>query len=101
MDEGVPVILGIIVNELETVGDSKDVKNYKSMVFQALSMSFHYNAILTMQVLDQQQKIMPVFTAWFQFMDKFKKEFEMRRVLFGLTSIVSIDASQQNQMISS
>ena len=32
--------------------------------------------------------MLPVFQTWFVNMDKFKKEFELRRIIFGLSAII-------------
>jgi len=51
-------------------------------------MCFSYNAALTFQVLEQRGVTIVMFQAWFKFMNDFKTDFELRRNIFGLTSIM-------------
>lgn len=59
------------------------------MVLQALAMSFFYNAGLTFATLEELGLVVFVFQQWFYAMNDFKRDFELRRVLLGLTSIIS------------
>lgn len=58
------------------------------MALQAIAMCFTYNSTLTFQVLESQQQTLPVFQAWFTQMNSFKNDFELRRNIFGLGSIL-------------
>jgi hypothetical protein len=58
------------------------------MIMQAFSMSFTYNAQTVFQWLEANNHLMKVFQTWFSFMNDFKKDFELRRIIFGLSSII-------------
>lgn len=62
------------------------------MIVQTLSMAFWYNAPLTFQVLEQaapsSQATIAVFTALYKVLPTLKHDFELRRLIFGLTAIV-------------
>ena len=52
-------------------------------------MAFAYNASATFAVLDQLGDTILVFQTWFSFMNDFKKDFEVRRNIFGLCAIIN------------
>ena len=58
------------------------------MVLQVVSMFFNYNAVLTFQVLESKGQTLSVFQSWFVFMNDFKKDFEVRRIVLGLTAVI-------------
>lgn len=91
IDAEVPMLLDILLGELqflEARKDSINYKKYKGMVMQAFSMCFNYNAGLTFQVLEAKGATLSVFQSWFVFMNDFKKDFEIRRIILGLSAIV-------------
>lgn len=61
IDGDLPHIVGILSEELNYLNDKKGKKNYKSMILQAFSMCFAYNAMLTFQVLEQSGQTLNVF----------------------------------------
>lgn len=91
IDAEVPALLEILISELQFLETNKErisYKKYKGMVLQAFAMSFNYNAALTFQILEAQGHTLSVFQSWFVFMNDFKKDFEIRRVILGLSAIV-------------
>ena len=88
IDSALPVIVGIIVAELKQAFESRTAHNYKSMVLQPLSMALYNNSIATLGIIESEQQTMAVFGHWLQFMSQFKLEFEIRRIVFGLLSII-------------
>lgn len=52
-------------------------------------MTFAYNAQATFQLLEQSGNTLLVFQNWFSFMNDFKKDFEIRRNIFGLCAIIN------------
>lgn len=52
-------------------------------------MMFVYNASATFNLLESSGTTLLVFQAWFSFMNDFKKDFEIRRNIFGLCAIVN------------
>jgi len=90
IDQALPQIITIITEELNFLLSAKEtyVKKYKSMLLQTMSMCFSYNTALTFQVLESQNLTLSVFQAWFMGMNDFKKDFELRRNIFGLGSII-------------
>ena len=59
------------------------------MTLQTVSMCFWYNAALAFHVLEQEQMTVPFFAELMKRMSAFKHDFELRRILFGLASVVS------------
>jgi hypothetical protein len=51
-------------------------------------MCFTYNAGLTFEILEGYQQTLFVFQNWFGLMNSFKNDFELRRNIFGLSSII-------------
>lgn len=63
------------------------------MIVQTLSMAFWYNAPLTFQILESaagaSQATIAVFSALSKVLPTLKHDFELRRLIFGLTAIIS------------
>jgi hypothetical protein len=51
-------------------------------------MMFVYNAQATFNLLESSGTTLLVFQNWFSFMTEFKKDFELRRNIFGLSAII-------------
>jgi hypothetical protein len=77
----------------------KPVKNYKSMVIQAISSFFCYNSIMTFEFIQKKTNILIVFQEWFLLMNEFKNDFELRRIIFGLSSILKTPETHLPQFI--
>ena len=89
MDFALGGVVGILLAEIQKAfGDNVTPPNYKSMLLQTMSMCFFNNCQLTMQTIEENNQTLPVFVNWFNFMDQFKLEFEIRRIIFGLCSIL-------------
>ena len=91
VDDKMPQIIGFLTNELSFLnqkGSDVNHKNFKVMILQAISMCFSYNSTLTFQILESTNNTLNVFQAWFVSMNNFSKDFEIRRVIFGLSSII-------------
>jgi|TARA_B110000305_G_C19207089_1_gene524057 hypothetical protein len=60
------------------------------MILQAIAMTFAYDPVLTFQWLEANNYTVTVFGIWLQFFqaNEFKKDFEVRRNLFGLSAIL-------------
>ena len=92
IDAELPTILDFVIQELSFCEIHKDTinhKKYKAMILQALSMIFNYNAAMTFQLIEAKGSTLQIFQTWFVFMNEFKKDFEVRRILLGLTAIVT------------
>lgn len=91
LDQDLPTLLQFCVEELSFVTSLKESKQpqmYKSMVLQAIAMSFTCNATIVFQVLQSSGTLGVVMQTWFKFMNDFKKDFELRRNIFGLCAII-------------
>lgn len=91
INDELPSLVKILVEELQFLESNKDrisYSKYKAMVLQAFSMCFNYNASLTFQIIDQLGQTLSVFQSWFVFMNDFKRDFEIRRNILGLTAII-------------
>lgn len=90
VDQNLAGIVSVITAELHWVNSKeKGYKNYRLMVLQALAMCFVYNSTLTFQALEASSVTLPVFGAWLKAMNLFKTDFELRRNIFGLSSIIA------------
>jgi len=90
VDQDLGAIVGIVTSELNWVNSKeKGYRNYRLMVLQALAMCFTYNSALTFQALEASGITLPVFAAWLKAMNFFKTDFELRRNIFGLSSIIT------------
>ena len=91
IDDKMPQIVGFLTNELSFLqqkGSDVNHKNFKTMILQAFAMCFSYNASMTFHILESTNMTLSVFQAWFTNMNNFQKDFEIRRVIFGLTAII-------------
>jgi hypothetical protein len=75
----------VIIDELNTA----QTDNYKSMLLQGIGMCLWYNSILAFHIFEQNNWTEPVFKLLFSMMENFKFDFEIRRILFGLTCILT------------
>lgn len=52
-----------------------------------------------MQTIEQNNQTLPVFVNWFNYMSQFKLEFEIRRIVFGLCSILRTPSGSLPELI--
>ena len=92
IDDVMDSIITLCLSELQFLDDKKKVpKSYQSMIIQTISMSFHYNPLLTFQLLEGKQMTVYVFQKWLALMSEFKHDFELRRIIFGFSSILKLN----------
>ena len=70
------------------------------MVLQVICMSFWYNSALTFSILEQNQCTITVFMRLLAVVPTLSLDFELRRVIFGLTSIVNTDPQTLPEVVS-
>jgi len=80
-------LIGKLLGELYN-STKKTPKEYKSYLFQAIAMALFNNTKATLDIIESQGQTIFVFGKWFEFMGNFKKESELRRIIFGLVSVV-------------
>lgn len=51
-------------------------------------MALYNNSQATLSIIETEKQTMAVFGSWLGFMSKFKLEFEIRRIVFGLLAIL-------------
>lgn len=95
IDEALGRILQICATQLS----NKCPKNFQSMLVQTVAMSFHYNSVLTFQLLESLGATVNVFQRLLQVIPTVKHDFEMRRLIFGLTSIISTPPAQMPALV--
>ena len=89
IDTALPHLIGMLLAEHKMQIESEHPQQkYLSMILQALTMSFYNNSAATFAIFEQNQQTAVVFGSLLNFMSKFKHEFELRRVIFGLCSIL-------------
>lgn len=87
IDEAIQFVVVICMRELES--SAKGTKNIRSMVLQTLCMSLWYNSALTFELLKLGNHVIPFFQKLLELLPGLKHEFELRRVIFGLTAVIS------------
>jgi Importin, protein involved in nuclear import len=65
----------------------------KKMFIQIISMCLWYNTALTLSHLENKQATEYVFKSWIELFPSFKHDFELRRLLFGLASILRLNVN--------
>lgn len=91
LNQELPQILTFLLDELKFCQTKQHPpKQYTSMILQAIAMTFAYDPVLTFQWLEANNYTITVFGIWLQFFqaNEFKKDFEVRRNLFGLSAIL-------------
>jgi len=92
IDAALPQFVGMLLAELKNAVEEKAPKNYISMILQAICVSFFNNCAATLQIIESNQQTVAVFSCLMDNMKNFKHEFEIRRIVFGLTCIVRTPA---------
>lgn len=64
------------------------------MILQAIALAFHNNPVVTFQTCEANHMTGLLFQTWLEFMPKFSKEFELRRVIFGLVGVLRCPPDQ-------
>lgn len=91
----------MLLAELHNAQKQQAPQNYTLMVIQALCSCLFNNCPLTLHTIEQEGQTIPFFTALMQLLPKFKKEFEIRRVLFGLVAIIRTPIEHLPQLVAS
>jgi hypothetical protein len=102
IDHILPFIVDTCVNEMNSL-HPKQSKKVQSVILQTLCLCFWYNTSLVFQICEpntlvnyhqeQQPWIFFIFQRLLQLIPSMYYDFEMRRVLLGLTSIVGLSPS--------
>jgi hypothetical protein len=58
------------------------------MILQSLCACLFNNCTVALSIIEHEGQTIAFFSNLMQFLPKFKREFEIRRVLFGLTTII-------------
>ena len=102
IDFALPKLVGMLLAENKVAFETVDTPpNFRSMVLQSLSMAIYNSSLTTLGIIEQEQQTFAVFSNWLGFMSEFKLEFEIRRILFGLLSIIKTPAASIPQMVQS
>jgi len=56
-------------------------------------MMLWYNSQMTFQLIEGANATGPIFQRWLSMMSKFKHDFELRRVIFGLAQVIRTPSS--------
>jgi hypothetical protein len=76
-------------------------KDYQSIILQTVCLCLYYDAHITFGLLEQYQWTFLMFSRLYQHIDRMSRDFEMRRIIFGLTVILQVsDACQLPPMVS-
>ena len=94
MEDALPFLVEILLAEMIQNFENSAPNNYRSMLLQAMSMALFNSSVTTMRKIEEKQQTFMVFGKWLAFMGKFKLEFEIRRIVFGLLSILKMPANE-------
>lgn len=92
-------IVGMLLAELKVSFEQNHPKTYKSMLLQALAMAFYNSSKDAFRIIESEGQTVAVFTNWLAFMPKFKLEFEIRRILFGLIAILKTPTAEMPPLV--
>ena len=93
LNDAMPSLVGMLLAELKNAFENSVPSNYISMLFQCVSLAIYNSNALTLSIIESEGQTIAVFSNWLQFMSKFKKEFEIRRIVFGLLALLKIPAA--------
>ena len=96
VDDSLADFIQIIYSELENKPSSKV---YKSSILQTFAMCFVYNTNLTYICLEELGYTEYMLRSLFSNINNFKKTFEIRRVLYGFSSIIRSDPRNAPDLI--
>lgn len=80
----------MLLAELHVAFENSCPKDYKKMIFQSIMMAIYNSGATTLAIIENEQQTLSVFGKLIQFIDQFKLEFEIRRMIFGLLSILKL-----------
>lgn len=98
LDDALPYLLNMAIQEMLNL-KPKVAKNFQGMCLQVICMSLWYNSGLTFNLLEQQGWTFPVFHRLLILIPSLRHEFELRRVLFGLTALVNTDPTVLPELV--
>ena len=99
IDMALPSLVGMLLAELKMAFEGSTPSNYKSMLLQTMAMALYNNNVATLAIIENEHQTYAVFGNWLMFMEKFKLEFEIRRIIFGLLAILRVPGAQMPQLV--
>jgi len=99
VEAALPTLVGMLLAELKVAFEGTKPKNFKSMLLQTLAMALYNSNATTLAIIEREQQTYAVFGSWLMFMDKFKLEFEIRRIIFGLLAILRVPGAQMPSLV--
>ena len=101
IDFALPQLVGMLLAENKVAFENETPPNFRSMVLQSLAMAIYNSSLTTLGIIEQEQQTFTVFSNWLGYMSQFKLEFEIRRILWGLLSIIKTPPASIPQMVQS
>lgn len=94
IDSALPHLIGMLLAEHKVAIEKQSTPSkYTSMILQALTSAFYNNSVATFAIMEQEGQTAVYFSSLLNFIGKFSLEFELRRVIFGLSSILRTPAA--------
>ena len=62
-------------------------------------MAIYNSNVTTLRIIEQEQQTFILFSNWLGFMSNFKLEFEIRRIVWGLLSILKTPGTEIPQLV--
>ena len=89
IDHALPHMVGMLLAELKMAFENGPCpKNFKAMLLQSIAMAVFNNNSVTLRIIENEGQTFSLFSNWLGFMQHFKLEFEIRRIVFGLCAIL-------------
>jgi len=73
--------------------------NFRSMLLQTIAMAIYNSNVTSLRIIEENQQTFTVFSNWLQYMGRFKLEFELRRIIWGLLAILKTPAGDIPPMV--
>ena len=96
VDQLVPSMLSFVIEEIKKASK----QNYIQFLYQLIAVIFSYNPIIAMKSILSVNSIDIVFNKWVDAIDHMRFDFEYKRSILGLLSILKINLSEIPQVVS-
>ena len=93
IDFALPNLVGMLLAENKVAFESESPPNFRSMILQTLAMAIYNSNATTLAIFEQNQQTFTVFSNMLGYMGNFKQEFEIRRMIWGLLSILRVPSA--------
>jgi len=87
VDRVIPEVISVTVSRL---ANSCEEKEFKVLLIEVIANALYYNPGLTLQILEAQGLTTTVFSIWLQAIPLFKRQFDIKLIALGLSSVFEL-----------